>query len=149
MHKMTLNNNNIKLKSNNSKTFSFLSLLYRWKREPLITKEATLNPEIKDDIPKNKNPTNPKPIEISDCTQNTLLVVHVSISLIVRTNSVPVEFADSNKYANTYTKNDNIFNFCCPPSKKKILNQMNADKNRDDNLKWNRSEMGQIDRFFN
>jgi hypothetical protein len=57
-------------------------------------------------MPKNKNPAKPKTIAISDCTQNALLSVHVSFSVLassVLASSVPAVFADNSRYANTCT----------------------------------------------
>lgn len=52
-------------------------------------------------MPKNKNPAKPKTIAISDCTQNALLSVHVSFSVLA--SSVPAVFADNSRYANTWS----------------------------------------------
>ncbi|KAJ6892207.1 hypothetical protein NC651_025415 [Populus alba x Populus x berolinensis] len=52
-------------------------------------------------MPRNKNPAKPKTIAISDCTQNALLSVHVSFSVLA--SSVPAVFADNSRYANTCT----------------------------------------------
>lgn len=64
-------------------------------------KHTTLNPDIKQDNPKNKNPANPNAMEMFDCMQNALLALHVSIPLSALANAVPAEFADTNRYANT------------------------------------------------
>lgn len=66
-------------------------------------KQTTLNPESKDDNPRNINPANPNAIEMSDCTQKAFVSVHVSEFLKVLAISVPAEFADSNRYANTWS----------------------------------------------
>lgn len=68
----------------------------------MIIKLTTRKPDKSEEKPRNMNPANPKAIEISDCTQNELLTVQVSISLNVRTNDVPADPAESNMYAKTY-----------------------------------------------
>ncbi|KAL6957145.1 hypothetical protein U1Q18_026132 [Sarracenia purpurea var. burkii] len=71
-----------------------------------MMKETTRNPESSEDSPKQRNPANPKAMEISDWTQKALLAVHVSVAFIVRDNAVPAESADSNKYAKTCDNGD-------------------------------------------
>lgn len=65
-------------------------------------KQTTRNPERSDDSPRNRNPANPKAMDMSVWTQNALLDVHLSVLFIVRASSVPVESADSNRYVKTY-----------------------------------------------
>lgn len=64
-------------------------------------KQATRNPDNKDETPINKNPANPNATDISDCRQNAFAAVHVSVPFSVLASSVPAESADSNRYAKT------------------------------------------------
>lgn len=66
-------------------------------------KQTSRKPESSEDKPRNKNPANPRAMDMSDCTQNAPLSVHVLVSLTFRdrASSVPAEFADINIYANT------------------------------------------------
>lgn len=64
-------------------------------------KQTTRNPESRDENPRNRNPANPKAIEMSDWTQKPFLAVHVSVPLSALAIAVPAEFADSSMYANT------------------------------------------------
>ena len=84
-----------------SSHLSLTLLVQRWKREPLIMKQTTRKPESREENPRNRNPANPNAIEMSDWTQNAFVAVHVSVFLSVLAISVPAEFADSNRYANT------------------------------------------------
>lgn len=70
----------------------------------MIRKQATRKPDVKEEKPRNRNPANPRAIEMSDCTQNALVVVHVSLPFSIFTNAVPAEFADSSMYAKTCNK---------------------------------------------
>lgn len=67
----------------------------------MIRKQATRKPDIKEDKLRKINPANPKAIEMSDCTQNELVDVHVSVPLNVFTRAVPADPADSSRYAKT------------------------------------------------
>lgn len=69
-----------------------------------MIKQTTRNPDSNEENPRNKNPTYPKLIDMVDCTQNELLTLHVSPSFLnVLTIVVPATFADTSKYANTWS----------------------------------------------
>ena len=70
----------------------------------MIKKQATRKPDIKDEKPRKRKPANPRDIEMSDCTQNALVAVHVSAPFSVFANAVPAEFADTSMYAKTCTQ---------------------------------------------
>lgn len=66
-------------------------------------KQTTRKPESREENPRNRNPANPNAIEMSDWTQNAFVAVHVLVFLSVLAISVPAEFADTNRYANTWS----------------------------------------------
>lgn len=66
-----------------------------------MRKQATRKPDIKEEKLRNMKPANPKAMEMSDCTQNELVAVHVSVPLNVLANAVPADPADRSRYANT------------------------------------------------
>lgn len=68
----------------------------------MIIKQTTRKPDSRDENPKNRNPPYPKAMAMSDCTQNALSSVHVSVRFSVLASAVPAASADSNRYANTY-----------------------------------------------
>lgn len=66
-------------------------------------KQTTRNPVSSDVNPRNTNPAYPNATAMSDCTQNALLAVHVSVSFNVLTIAVPAALAANSRYANTCT----------------------------------------------
>lgn len=69
-----------------------------------MMKQATRKPESRDENPRNRNPANPRAMDMSAWTQNPFDASHVSIpSFNALARAVPAESADSNRYANTWS----------------------------------------------
>lgn len=66
-------------------------------------KQTSRKPDNSDVNPRNRNAAYPNAIAMSDCTQNALLTLHVSISFNVLAIDVPAALADNSRYANTCT----------------------------------------------